>query len=155
METHRSRLRAKRQEFFPSPIFRRQRRHYDLIWASISLSVKRGDWTRLRLRSLPALNSGIWKDQKLSKFTSANLHSLPNLFCHLLLCTSDYFSIFLPSVVSFPGASLKTPGWGVGDWSREINYDSLWGSGLRVSPTSLVVCKLQSSKETLLSGVGS
>lgn len=43
-------------------------------------------------------------------YKSTNMHSLPNPSCHLLLCTSAYFSIFFSHYVGdFPGACLKTP----------------------------------------------
>lgn len=46
--------------------------------------------------------------KKRSKCTSPNLHSLRNFSCHLLLCSSDYFSIFFFLWYSaFSGASLK------------------------------------------------
>ena len=94
------------------------------------------------------------KKKKLPKFPSANLHSLPNRSCHLLLglrLSWWWFTQLCPtlcdpkdnfiSLSSAGGRSLpKGPLMRGGDLETRNSLRGLRGSGLKVSPASFVVC---------------
>ena len=93
--------------------------------------------------------------KKLPKFTSANLHSLPNRSCHLLLAPQTIVVVqslsrvrlsATPKITSFRSLSQLSTGLPKGLLMRRRGLEprnslrGLAGGWLKVSPTSFVVC---------------